>query len=116
MRITTHGQVAFAWFTDKAERNEYSDGDRIPGREFLPGFIWEGDFSHIPDKIARRVAPLHPNFMKYYVDALAVLWKFKFNGKEASTENAKWAIQGSNKPPKEKYVVIWEPVNHEEGT
>lgn len=102
MKIITFGQIAVACF----KANEESDYESFDAS--LESIIAEGHISKMKDEDAQKFCPLHPNFMKYYEDAMMILWKGKgifSKGTECSISAVK-----SYFPKDTKFYIAWRPI------
>lgn len=102
-RLVTIGQTALL-FCSRPEQAEFDLGID-PGS--IPGLLFFGSVSKIPEDVAAKVAQLHPNFSEYYEDALMVLYQGEGQFK-SGTEDPVRALKsyGGDLP----YVVIWRPL------
>jgi hypothetical protein len=101
-RIKTIWHYAFVFFSDHHEMEDFHwECDDI---------VYMGSIEKMSHKKASKIAQLHPNFMKYYEFAMAVLYQGK--GKCSSgTECPKMALE-SYKTRKEAetdmpYILVW---------
>lgn len=105
MPMKTIGQAALLFGTSRADCMEQLDG--LPEET-----LYEGEVAEIPRVVARRVAPLHPRWHRYYQDNMAVLYQGR-GPYAGGTEDSVRAVQSYAPQQAAKahtYVVIWLPL------
>lgn len=109
-KFRTIWHYAIAFFEEYDDMFYYSINN-IDGEPYYEGLI-----SDLTYDIAKHIAPIHENCLKYYEDAMMPL--FKGEGKlRRGTENPVMALESfKNKKQKEgdyPYVIIWKIVKFE---
>lgn len=100
-KIIMFGQIAVACF--------YNEDDYKAFDAPHDSIICEGRVSALKSDDAIKFAPLHPNFMKYYEDAMMPLWKGKgifSKGTECPVNAVK-----SYFPKNINYFIAWKPIS-----
>ena len=106
MKYITIGQIAVACFNQ-------ADVTLGAHKEFSADhIIWAGSPIHLRDAAARKFAPLHPRYQKYYADALAILWQGKGiyrSGTECPVRAVKSLL-----PKGTEYIIVYRAIVEEE--
>lgn len=102
---TTAGHCALRWFRTEAKATAFSTGlDAIS--------VYVGRWDRMPDRLAKKLATIHPSFAKYYADAMMPLWKLQGtndeygtieNGSESPQLALAWGIKDTH-----PWVVVWQ--------
>jgi hypothetical protein len=105
-KIQTIHHNGLAFFKHSSHANHYSNGWERPSSEQI---VYEGDIDEIPQEVAKSIAEIHPNFEKYYAEAMGILYKtYTFKG---GTESPVLALKTRRskvqRDEDHKYVVIW---------
>lgn len=103
--IVVIGQIALAYFETQVELENFMALDGA----FTSRALYSGPIGLLSEERAKRIAPLHPSFLTYYRDCLAVLWRGGGVCKEG-TESAHLALRSLFPSVKYPFIVVWKPL------
>lgn len=98
--LTTHGHYACLWLKDYEAYADWREANGTPDN-----ILYADQADKIPRELACKLGTIHPGYMEYYEEAMAVLWQL--NGDLGGSENPVTALTWRFKDT-HKWVVIWQ--------